>query len=195
MSRIENNRSATLLALSLALSGTSALAAPESYTLDPTHSYPYFSVSHLGFSTMQGRFDKTGGKVLLDQAAKTASIDVTIDTASINTGLQKRDDHLRSPDFFNTAEFPKATYKSTAVKFNGNVPATIEGNLTLLGVTRPVTLTVATFKCGPNPMNQKPTCGVNATGTLKRSDFGMKYALPAVGDDITLAIAVEGVRD
>ena len=197
MLRIENSRSTmtTLLSLSLALSVTGTMAASESYTLDPTHSYPYFSVNHLGFSTMQGRFDKTGGKVLLDQAAKTASIDVTSDTASINTGLQKRDDHLRSPDFFNTAEFPKATYKSTAVKFNGSVPATIDGNLTLLGVTRPVTLTVTTFKCGPNPMNQKATCGVNATGSLKRSDFGMKYALPAVGDDILLTIAVEGVRD
>lgn len=177
------------------LSASSALAAPETYTLDPTHTYPHFAVSHLGFSTMLGRFDKTSGKLTLDRAAKTGSVDVTIESASLSTGMQKRDDHLRSPDFFNTAEFPKITYKSTAVKFKGDAPATVEGNLTLLGVTKPVTLTITAFKCGANPMSQKAMCGIDATAQMKRSDFGMKYGLPNVGDDLKLTFEVEAHKD
>lgn len=191
MSRITNS----LLASFFLLSSTSALSAPETYTLDPTHTYPHFAVSHLGFSTMHGRFDKTSGKLTIDHFAKTASVDVTIETASLNTGLQKRDDHLRSPDFFNTAEFPKATYKSTAVKFNGGTPSAVEGNLTLLGITKPVTLAITLFKCGVNPMNKKAMCGIGATANMRRSDFGMKYALPGVGDDLKLTIEVEAYKD
>lgn len=185
---------AALLVSSLLLSA-GASAAPESYTLDPTHTYPHFAVSHLGFSTMHGRFDRTSGKFTIDRAARTGSVEAIIETASISTGLQKRDDHLRSPDFFNTAEFPQAIYKSTAVRFNGDIPATVEGNLTLLGITKPVTLTISAFKCGANPMNQKAMCGIDATANLKRSDFGMKYALPGAGDDLKLTIEAEAYKD
>lgn len=185
----------SLLASFLLLFGACASAAPETYTLDPTHTYPHFAVSHLGFSTMHGRFDKTSGKFTIDRAAKTGSVDVMIETASINTGLQKRDDHLRSPDFFNTAEFPQVTYKATVVRFAGDVPTTVEGNLTLLGITRPVTLTIAAFKCGTNPMNKRAMCGIDATAYLKRSDFGMKYALPGAGDDLKLTIEAEAYKD
>ena len=184
-----------LLASSLFLFNAGASAAPETYTLDPTHTYPHFAVSHLGFSTMLGRFDKTSGKLTIDHAAKTGSVDVTIESASLNTGMQKRDDHLRSPDFFNAAEFPKITYKSTAVKFKGDAPTTVEGNLTLLGVTKPVTLTVTAFKCGAHPMSQKAMCGIDATAQMKRSDFGMKYGLPNVGDDLKLTFEVEAYKD
>ena len=184
-----------LLASALLLSSAGASAAPESYTLDPTHTYPHFAVSHLGFSTMHGRFDRTSGKFTIDRAARTGSVVAIIETASLSTGLQKRDDHLRSPDFFNTAEFPQAIYKSTAVRFNGDTPVAVEGNLTLLGVTKPVTLIISAFKCGTNPMNQKAMCGIDATANLKRSDFGMKYALPGAGDDLRLTIEAEAYKD
>ncbi len=171
------------------------LAEPENYTLDPTHTYLHFGISHLGFSTMYGRFDQSSGRFLIDSVAKTASVKVTIEAASINTGLEKRDDHLRSPDFMNAVEFPVVTYHSTAVTFKGEYPSVIEGNLTLLGVTKPVTLTITAFKCGVNPMNKRAMCGMDAVGSMKRSDFGMTYALPGVGDELKLTIEAEGYKD
>ncbi len=169
-----------------------------SYTLDPTHTYPHFTIMHLGFSTMHGRFDKTEGSLELDTAKKTASVSITIDAASINTGFIKRDDHLRSPDFFNVAEFPKITYKSTKVSFNGDTPSQVEGELTIMNVTKPVTLEITHAKCGPHPMPQmkgKEVCGFNAKGAIKRSDFGIKYGLPAIGDDVALEFEVEAGKN
>ena len=183
----------TALAISVALP-LSALAA-DSYTVDPPHTFPHFSVSHLGFSTMQGRFDKTSGKITLDRAAKTGSVEIAIESASLSTGFAKRDDHLRSPDFFNAAEFPTIRYKSTALRFKGDTPASVEGNLTLLGVTRPVTLTIDAFKCGTNPMNKKDQCGAAASAQIKRSDFGIKYGLPGVGDEVRLVFEIEAIKN
>lgn len=181
----------TALAIALPLS---ALAA-DSYTVDPPHTFPHFSVNHLGFSTMQGRFDKTSGKITLDRAAKSGSVEIAIESASVSTGFAKRDEHLRSPDFFNAAEFPTIGYKSTAVRFKGDTPASVEGNLTLLGVTKPVTLTIDAFNCGTNPMNKKEECGAAASAQIKRSDFGMKFALPNVGDDIKLVFEIEAIKN
>ena len=194
----------TLLTLGAALLAAplAATAAPESYTLDPTHTYPSFHVEHWGLSMMQGRFDKNSGKFSFDRAAKTGSTELTIDTASLTTGdnvkgnrAQSRDDHLRSADFFNVKEFPTMTFKSTKVNFTGDLPSSVEGNLTLLGVTKPVTLTFERFKCGQNPFSKKDRCGGNAVGKFKRTDFGMKYAVPAVGDEIALNIEFEGDKD
>lgn len=179
-----------------------AFAAPETYTIDPYHTYPNFVVDHLGVSNMYGRFDKSSGKVTLDRAAKSGSIDLTIDTASINTGdsdkgsrPRTRDEHLRAPDFFNVAEFPKATFKSSKFTFTGDNPSAIDGELTLIGVTKPVRLTVDKFKCNPASGNSKERCGGNASGKFKRSDFGMKYGVPNIGDEITLLISFEAVKD
>ena len=178
-----------------------ALAAPESYTFDPYHTIANFTVDHFDTSTVYGRFNKVSGKLVVDLAAKTGSVDLSIATASVDTGdsdkgsrARSRDDHLRSADFFNVAEFPTMTFKSTAVKFNGDTPATLEGNLTLLGVTKPLTLTIERFKCGPRSGSGKEGCGGNATGKLKRSDFGMKTGIPAVGDEITLHIGFEAAK-
>ena len=182
--------SAILLAVSLPLA-----AHAESYTVDPAHTFPHFSISHLGFSTMQGRFDKTSGKITLDRAARTGSVDISIEAASVSTGFAKRDEHLRSPDFFNAAEFPAISYKSSGMKFKGDTPVSIEGNLTLLGVSKPVTLTIDAFKCGANPMNKKEECGAAASAQFKRSDFGMKFGLPGVGDEIRLVFEVEAYKD
>ena len=169
--------------------------AADSYSIDPQHTFAHFSVNHLGFSTMQGRFDKSSGKLTLNRAAKSGSVDVAIEASSITTGFGKRDDHLRSPDFFNVAEFPNLTYKSSAVKFKGDTPISVDGNLTLLGVTKPVTLTIHSFKCANHPMNKKELCGADASAQIKRSDFGMKFGLPNVGDDIKLVFEVEAYKD
>jgi polyisoprenoid-binding protein YceI len=169
--------------------------AAESYTVDPNHTFPNFSINHLGFSNLQGRFDRTSGTVTLDRAAKTGSVDISIESASISTGFVKRDEHLRSPDFFNAAEFPAITYKSTAVHFKGDTPASIDGNLTILGVTKPVTFTVDAFNCGTNPMSKKDECGAGASAQIKRSDFGVKYGLPAVGDDVKLVLEIEALKN
>jgi len=188
---LKRNALAFLLAVSLPL----AAHAGDSYTVDPAHTFPHFTINHLGFSTMHGRFDKTSGKITLDRAAKTGSVDIAIESASVSTGFAKRDEHLKSPDFFNAAEFPSITYKSSSMKFKGDAPVSVEGTLTLLGVSKPVTLTLTEFKCGDNPMSKKPECGAGATAQIKRSDFGMKFGLPGVGDDIKLEFEIEAYKD
>jgi polyisoprenoid-binding protein YceI len=182
---------AILVSIALPLSAFAA----DSYTVDPLHTFPRFRINHLGFSTMQGRFDKTTGKVALDRAAKTGSVELAIETASVSTGFVKRDDHLKSPDFFNAAEFPTITYKSTAIHFKGDTPSSVEGNLTISGVTKPVTFTIDAFNCGANPMNKKEECGADASADIKRSDFGVKYGVPNIGDDVKLVLEIEAIKD
>ena len=169
------------------------MAHAETYTIESTHTYPNFIINHLGFSDTFGRFNKTTGKLEMDREKGMGSVEVVIDVASLDTGFAKRDDHLRSPDFFNVVEFPEATFKSTRVTYKGE-GAEVVGNLTIKGITRSVTLNVAKINCGPNPFNKKPTCGMNATGTIKRSDFGITYGLPAVGDEVKLNIQIEAVK-
>jgi polyisoprenoid-binding protein YceI len=170
-------------------------AAADSYTVDPAHTYPNFEINHLGFSTMHGRFGATTGKITLDTAAKSGSIDITIDATSIDTGHAKRDTHLKSDEFFNVAKFPTLAYKSSKLKFNGDKLSGADGELTMLGVTKPVILAVTAFNCGPHPMNKKPMCGANATATIKRSDFGLSTYVPAVGDEVKITIEVEAGKD
>jgi polyisoprenoid-binding protein YceI len=191
-----------LVAVIFAALPVAALAAPESYTLDPYHTYPNFAVDHLGVSNIYGRFNKSAGKVTLDRAAKSGSLELAIETASVDTGdndkgtrARSRDEHLRSADFFNAVEYPRMTYKSTAFTFSGDNPATVDGTLTLLGVSKPVTLTIERFKCNPATATAKERCGGNAVGKIKRSEFGMKTGIPAIGDEIALMIVFEGLKD
>jgi polyisoprenoid-binding protein YceI len=178
-----------------ALVAGTAVAAPESYTIDSGHTFPSFEVNHLGFSTQRGRFDNSSGKITLDREAKTASVEITIDAKSIDTGNAKLEDHLRNADFFDTEKHPTITFKSTGAKFSGDTLTALDGNLTLKGTTKPVTLNVANFKCGEHPFNKKKMCGAEASATIKRSDFGVRYGLPAVGDDVKLMIQVEAFKD
>jgi polyisoprenoid-binding protein YceI len=181
-----------------------ALAEVENYVIDPTHTVPYFDTDHLGFATMRGHFEKATGKFSIDRAAKTGSVELEIATTTVSTGDNERgsrprtrDEHLRTADFFNVAEFPTMTFKSTAVKFAGENPDVIEGNLTLLGVTKPVALKLERWKCGPDMRTQgkRYQCGGNASGAFKRSDFGMKYGLPvAIGDDVKLWMSFYGFK-
>ena len=184
-----------LIAAATSLALTAPAFAADSYTADPTHTYPSFEINHLGFSTTRGSFEKSQGKITLDPAAKSGSIDITVDTASISTGLAKRDDHLRGEDFFNVAKFPTMTFKASKLRFSGDKLVGADGDLTLLGVTKPVSLTIDSFVCGNHPMNKKPLCGANATTTIKRSEWGMKAYVPAVSDEVKIAIQIEAFKD
>lgn len=171
-----------------------ALAAPETFVIDGTHTFPRFSYSHFGYSTQVSRFNKTTGKVVLDKAAKTGAVDVEIDTKSVDTGYATFNEHIQGEDFLNTAKFPTATFKSTKVIFEGDKPAAVEGNLTLKGVTKPVTLKVTAFQAMPHPMLKKDAIGANATTTVKRSDFNMGKYAPNVGDEVTIDIGLEAIK-
>ena len=181
--------------LTAALLSAPLLAAADSFTLDERHTFPSFEISHIGFSTQRGRFDKTSGKVQIDAEKKTGSIRIAIDANSIDTGLPELEEHLKKDNFFNTAKFPTITYESDKVSFDGNKPVKAEGTLTLLGVSKPVTLDITHFQCGVHPVTKKNVCGADAVGSIKRSDFGMKAFLPAVGDEVKILIQVEGFKD
>ncbi len=187
----------TKLAAALVLATAAAapaFASPETYTLDGTHTFPRFSYNHFGYSTQLSRFDKTTGKVVLDKAAKTGAVDVEIDTKSVNTGYSTFNEHIQGEDFLDTAKYPTATFKSTKVVFEGDKPVAVEGNLTLKGVTNPVTLKVTSFKAMPHPMLKKDAIGANATTTVKRTDFNMGKYAPNVGDEVTIDIAIEAIK-
>ena len=140
-------------------------------------------------------FEKTTGKITLDMGAKSGTVDITIDTASLHTGWTKRDEHLKSEEFFNVAKFPTMSFKSSKLKFDGDKLTGVDGELTLLGVTKPVSLAVTDFKCGAHPINKKAMCGANATATIKRSDFGLSAYIPAIPDDVKLEIQIEATKD
>jgi polyisoprenoid-binding protein YceI len=199
---MENHMSKRLLPLVIAVLPLAAAAAPDSYTIDPVHSSISFTIDHLGLSLIHGRFDRFSGKFQIDRAAKTGSVDLVIETASIDTNdnekgnrAASRDEHLRSADFFNAAEFPRATYRSTRVVFAGDTPAAVEGNFTLLGVTKPVAFRLDRFRCNPATATARERCGGDATGKLKRSDFGMTRGIPSIGDEVALSIGFEANRD
>ncbi len=172
----------------------SVFAAPETYVIETGHTAPRFEYNHLGFSNQQHRFDKTSGTIILDRAAKTASVDVSIDAKSVNTGNAVFNEHIQNEYFFNTATYPTITFKSTHVKFEGDQPVSIDGNLTIKGVTKPVTLTVTSFLAKPHPMMKRDAIGANAVAKIKRSDFNMGKNAPFVSDDVTLTFAVEAIK-
>lgn len=184
-----------ILALAAAGALSASAIAAESYTVDPRHTYPVFEVSHLGFSTQRGRFNQSSGKITLDRAAKAGSVDVAVETGSIDMGFEKWDAHLRSEDFFDAAKYPQMRFTSRSLRFDGDRLVGLDGELTLHGVTRPLSLEVTRFHCGVQVTTKREACGADATGMIRRSDFGMMKFLPAVGDEIALRIAVEAFRD
>lgn len=172
-----------------------ALAAPQTYTVDPSHTFPRFSYDHMGLSKQILRFNKTSGTVVLDKAAQEAKVDVTIDMTSISTGFEMFDGHIQGEDFLDTAKFPTATFVSKKVVFEGDKPVSIEGDLTIKGVTQPVTLTVTSFFNGPHPMLKKDAIGANATTVISRTAFNAGKFAPGVGDEVTLDIALEAIAE
>ena len=183
------------IAAALAFTGalTSAVAAPVTYGVDGTHTFPRFSYSHFGYSTQLSSFSKTTGKVVFDAEAKKGSVDIVIDMKSVNTGFSDFNEHIQGEDFLDTAKFPQATFKSTKVIFEGDKPQLIEGQLTIKGVTKPVTLTVTSFQAMPHPMMKKPALGANAFTVIKRSEFNAGKYAPYVGDDVRIDIAIEAM--
>ena len=186
-------RLATLIAL--ATVAATAQAAPETYTIDNSHTYPHFTYNHLGFSNQTHKFDKTSGKVVLDRAEKAGSVVVTIDAKSVNTGYALFNEHIQAADYFDTANHPTITFKSEKMAFRGDQPVSVVGDLTIKGVTKPVTLTITHFQCQPHPMLKVEACGANATTQIKRSDFNMGKNAPYVSDEVTLTLAIEAVRE
>jgi polyisoprenoid-binding protein YceI len=172
-----------------------AQAAPVTYVIDNSHTYPHFSYNHLGFSNQTHKFDKTSGKVVLDRAARTGSVDVTIDATSVNTGYALFNEHIQGADYFDTAKHPTITFTSGKMKFRGDQPVSLAGDLTIKGVTRPVTLKITHFKCQPHPMLKVEACGANATTQVKRSEFNMGKNVPYVSDEITLTLAIEALKE
>ena len=174
---------------------TAAFAAPETYNIDPTHTFPSFSYSHFGMSTQVSKFDKTTGTVTLDKEAKTGAVDITIDMTSVNTGYSTFDEHIQGEDFLDTAKYPTATFKSTKVTFDGDKPATIDGELTIKGVTKPVTLKVNHFATMPHPMLKKDAIGANASTVIKRTEFNAGKYAPNVGDEVTITVSLEAIKN
>jgi polyisoprenoid-binding protein YceI len=187
------NRIAAALAFTT-LAVTSALAAPKTFEIDGSHTFPRFSYSHFGYSTQVSRFDNTTGTVVFDADAKTGSVDITIDMKSVNTGFADFNGHIQGEDFLDTAKFPKATFKSTKVNFQDGKPASIEGQLTIKGVTKPVTLTVTSFQAMPHPMLKKEAIGANAFTVIKRSEFNAGKYAPYVGDEVRIEVSLEAMQ-
>ena len=183
------------LALLAVVLSSAASAAPETYVIDNTHTFPRFEYNHLGYSTQVSRFDKTSGRITLDRAAGTGSVEVTIDARSVNTGYALFNEHIQGEDYFHTGKYPAITFKSSNLKFDGGKLVAVDGDLTVKGVTRPVTLAVTSFHCMPHPMLRKDACGANATARIRRSEFNAGKSAPFVSDEVTLTIPVEAVKE
>ena len=185
-----------LPALALALAAGPALADPVTYQIDPAHTHPSFEADHFGgLSVWRGRFDKSSGTIMIDSQRGTGTVDVTIEAGSVDFGVPKLDEHVKSAEMFDVQKYPTATYKGKLTDFKNGSPTRVVGEFTLHGVTHPLTLTLDSFKCMDNPMDKKQHCGADAKGTLNRADYGIKY-----GDKygfnmaVKLAIQVEAVR-
>jgi polyisoprenoid-binding protein YceI len=184
-----------ILAIGLMLIARQVSAAPETYVIDGNHTLPRFSYSHFGYSTQLSRFDKTSGKIVLDKEAKQGSVNVTIQTSSVNTGYATFNEHIQGADFFDTAKFPTVTFISNKFNFSGDRIKSIDGVLTIKGISKEVSLEVTSFLCMPHPMVKKEACGVNATTVVKRSEFNMGKHVPYVSDEVTIDIPVEAIKE
>jgi polyisoprenoid-binding protein YceI len=183
-----------LIALSAALAGP-ALAA-DNYTLDSLHSIPVFEFKHLGLTTQTGRFEKVSGTVVLDPVARQGSVSYEVETSSLNMGFGTENPDSPGYRLFDVAKYPKIIFRSTRLMFdNHNAVTAAVGQITLLGVTKPLTVTVNRFRCSANPMNKKMMCAGNVTATIKRSDFGMVGYIPVISDEINLNIPVEAYKN
>ncbi len=178
----------------LVLLDISAARAAEKFTFDPSHTNIVWRANHFGFSNPSGRFGVQDGVVIIDESAPdNSTVEVTIDVGSLVTGIQKFDEHLKSPDFLDVAQFPTATFKSTKVELTGpdNRAALVTGDLTLHGVTKPVSLDMKLNKIGVNPITNKKTAGFSGSIVLSRSDFGITQYVPNVSDAVTIGIEAE----
>lgn len=184
----------TLILAALLASAGLVQAQSASYAIDPTHTFVTFEAKHFGTSTIRGRFDKKEGNVSFDKAGKSGKAEITIDMASVSTGVGPLDGHLKSKDFFNAAEHPAAKFVGDKFAFSGDKVTSVAGTLTFLGKTQPVTLTATNFNCYQNPMLKREVCGGDFETTIQRSQFGSSYGLPGIPDNIKLLVQVEAVK-
>ena len=184
-----NVRNAVALA---ALAAACPALAQETYTIDPDHTVPTFEIGHMGIATQRGNFSKTTGTVVLDRAAKSGSIEATIDTSTVSSGSARRDAMLRSEDYFDCAKHPTASFKATKLQFDGDTVVGADGELTLRGVTKPVALKLANFKCLPPQGNRKPVCAGDVSTVVKLTDYGMRKP-NSLTDDVRIVFSVEAV--
>lgn len=176
------------------LSLFAATASAQSYDVQPAHTYPSFEADHMGLSFWRGKFLKTSGKITLDRTAKTGTADIVIDASTIDFGHAKMNEHAKGKDMLNVEKFPTVTYKSTAMKFDGEKLVSMDGEMTMMGVTKPLKLTVNHFKCIMHPLLKREVCGADASGSFDRSDYGLTYGLPRFLPEVKLAIQVEAVK-
>jgi len=181
--------------IGLMLISSSALAAPETFIIDSNHSIPRFSYNHFGYSTQMSRFDRVSGKIILDKEAKQGSMNVTIDATSVSTGSALFNEHIKDVDFFDTAKYPTVTFISDKLNFKADTLSSIDGTLTIKGISKAVTLKVTSLMCMPHPMKKKDACGANASVVVKRSDFNMGKHIPYVSDEVTIDLPVEAIKE
>ncbi|MEW5787911.1 MAG: YceI family protein [Pseudomonadota bacterium] len=167
----------------------------ESFVLDPTHTFPSFEIRHQGVSIMRGKFNRTQGRVVLDPEGKDSRIEVVVDAASGDTGHEGLNQKLQGANFFNTGQYPEMRYVATQVEYREGKPIRAFGELTLLGVTRPVELDIRDYACTRQFLTMRHLCGADVHAIIKRSDYGMTWGIPLIGDEVKLAIEVEGVRE
>jgi polyisoprenoid-binding protein YceI len=185
----------TIAVLSV-LCAAAPAAASDLYVGDPAHTFASFETGHLGISWIRGRFNRTTtARVMLDRAAKKGTIEVVIDARSIDTGHEARDKHLRSPDYLDVEKFPSITFKSNTLQFNGDALTGAEGELTIVGVARPVHLNVNSFRCIQHPVNKREMCGADASLAIKRSEWGLKRGATGIGDEVKISIQIEAHKE
>ena len=184
-----------LLAIAYGTFAVAVSAAPATYNIDPAHTYPTFEADHLGgLSFWRGKINSSSGTITLDKAAGTGTVEVTMDMKTIDFGHQALNDHAQTPDLFDTAKFPTATFSGKLAKFQNGAPTAVEGTLTLHGVTKPVTLTINKFLCKEHPMQKKEVCGADASAQINREDFGVAFGKQmGFGMGVTLRISVEAL--
>jgi polyisoprenoid-binding protein YceI len=183
-------------AIALLLFAASALACAQTYVIDGTHTTPMFEIRHMNMSKQRGFFTETMGTVMLDRAARTGSIDVVVSTGSVVTSSRILTDVLKRRDWFNVEQFPAMRYVSNDLTFDGDVPVAANGQLTLLGVARPVKLTISDFRCGTHLVYRRAMCSAEASATIRRSEFGMTSGLPNVAaDEVGIVIPVEATLE
>ena len=182
-----------LIFVSSVFFATSAVA--QVYNIDPSHTYPSFEADHMGLSVWRGKFTKTSGKIILDRQSKSGgSVEISIDASTIDFGHAKMNEKARGDEMFNVAKYPVVHFKSTALKYEGDKLIAVDGEMTMLGITKPLSLSMTHFKCLIHPLHKREVCGADAHGRFDRSDFGMNIGLPRFSPEIKLAIQVEGIR-
>lgn len=171
-------------------------AAPVTYKIDPRHTYPSFEADHMGgLSTWRGKFNSSSGTIVLDREAQSGTLEVTVDAASIDFGLDDMNEHAKSDDMFDVSKYPTIRYEGQFTEFKDGQPVSVDGALTMHGVTKPVKLTIDRFKCAKHRRTGKEVCGANAIGELNREDFGIAYGKDmGFHMDVKIEIQVEAVR-